>query len=144
MGGCECGRVCSCRSVTEDMRVSFAKSLDRPVDVFGIKGKWLSIFLWLTGGSVFLAIVVGSLTTSGLGIGMAFLLVFASFFVCLVAEGKVTHRQVGKFSAAGKGFYNVRRHESIASVLLADPRYDEVVRRRKQSDAVGKKDIQNQ
>ena len=34
------------------MRTVFYKSLDRPVNVFGLKGQWVNVFLYMLGGSL--------------------------------------------------------------------------------------------
>jgi len=107
------------------MVVNFAKSLDRPVDIFGIKGKWLTIFLVAAGLSVLIAVVVGFCTTSGVGIASAILLVVSSFVGCLTMQGKVSYRQVGKARAASKIPSCVTRRETLCRILLPDPQADD-------------------
>lgn len=101
------------------MTISFAKSLDRPVDVFGIKGRWLGIFIALVGVSVVLAIIVGSVVSSGTGVCVAILLAVASFVFCLMMQGRVPARQVSKYRASVKIYPFVARHESLCRILLS-------------------------
>ena len=106
------------------MTVDFHKSLDRPIDVLGIKGKWLTLFLVMAGISVFVAIVVGSMTSSGIGISVAIILVAGSFITCLMLQGKVSYRQLYKYKAAGKMYKCVIRRETLCRILLTDPDYE--------------------
>ncbi len=107
------------------MIVNFAKSLDRPVDIFGIKGKWLTVFLVCAGVALVTALVVGAMTTTGLGIATAILLIVSSFVGCLMLQGKVSHRQLSKYRASSKLPSHVARRETLGRILLPDPRYEE-------------------
>ena len=107
------------------MIVHFAKSLDRPVDIFGIRGKWLTVFLVLAGLSVVLALIVGSMASSGVGISIAIVLVIASFLFCMVFQGRVSSRQLEKFKASSKTIPYVRRNESLVRILTVDRGFTE-------------------
>ena len=104
------------------MTVYFAKSLDRPIDIFGLKGRWLTIFLMIAGGFVLLALVVGTATTSGIGISCAIIGVAGAFFGCMVRQGSVSHRQVARAKASSSVSRFVRRRETLSRILLPDPR----------------------
>lgn len=104
------------------MTVYFAKSLDRPVDIFGIKGKWLTIFLVAAGCSVAVSLAVGFIMSAGAGIASAILLVSVSFIVCMVTQGRISHRQVAKFKASSFICQFVSRRETVCRILLPDPR----------------------
>ena len=104
------------------MTVYFAKSLDRPVDIFGLKGKWLTVFLVFAGASVLLALIAGAATTSGIGISCAIIGVACSFFGCMVKQGSVSHRQLAKSKASSSIYSFVSRRETLSRILLPDPR----------------------
>jgi len=103
------------------MTVYFAKSLDRPIDIFGIKGKWLTIFLVAAGCSVVFSLIVGFSVSAGAGIATAILLVVVSFIVCMVMQGKISHRQVAKVKASSFICPFISRKETIGRILLPDP-----------------------
>lgn len=100
------------------MKTTFYKSLDRPIDIFGLKGKWIAIFLYGTGAMILLGIILGSIMGSSYGIATAIIGAFASFFICLVAQGKVSARRLGKAKLSSKCSVRVVRHETLSRVLL--------------------------
>lgn len=107
------------------MTVHFAKSLDRPIDVFGLKGRWLVIFLICAGVSIVVALILGSVISSGVGISAAIIAVVASFMFCMVKQGTVSHRQVSKAKASSAIYSHVSRRETLGRILLPDPRMRE-------------------
>lgn len=104
------------------MTVYFCKSLDRPIDIFGIKGKWLTIFLVCAGIALVLALIVGFSVSAGIGIATAIISIVGSFFGCMVMQGKISHRQVSKYKASSLLPSHVSRRETIGRILLPDPR----------------------
>lgn len=110
------------------MIVNFAKSLDRPVDIFGVKGGWIKIFLIAVGVCVVLGIIIGSYMTAGVGISVAIVGAIACFIACQVIQESVTHRHIDKYPLTGRMKCYVRRKETLSSVLLPDPRYQELKR----------------
>ena len=124
------------------MIVNFAKSLDRPVDIFGVKGRWLVIFLAFTGVSVVAAVIMGMAISSGTGIATAIVLVAVSFVMCLVLQGRTSHRQLSKTRASGSIPAYLSRRETVCSVLVRDPRWDEAVEKDGGLDA-GMKEYHN-
>lgn len=103
------------------MIVNFAKSLDRPLEIVGLKGKWLTVFVVFVGVSIVLALVAGVLTTSGVGISTAIVLVVLSFVLCLSLQGKTSARQIPRRKASAKIYPYVRWNETISRILLPDP-----------------------
>lgn len=55
------------------MYVNFYKSLDRQVDIFGIKGKWVVILIVLLVCSLVIGLVLGFSIRAGIGIVAFFL-----------------------------------------------------------------------
>ena len=103
------------------MMYNFAKSLDRPMEIVGLKGKWLTVFIAMAGGGVLVAIIAGVATTSAVGISAAILLVVVSFLLCLSLQGKTSSRQMARQKASAKIYKYVRWNECIARILLPDP-----------------------
>lgn len=101
------------------MTTPFFKSLDRPVDIFGVKGKWIIVFLVLAGLFVFMALVLGFAVRSGVGISVAIIGILGSFVLCYILQGKVSHRQLSKIRASGKIYPAVVRHRSLCHILLS-------------------------
>lgn len=104
----------------------FYKSLDREFELFGIKGRWVKIFLIAAGISVVTGVIAGSVTTSGIGIVTVIILIAVSFFLCLTVQSRIPSRQVSKAMIGKKIQGWVIRRESLSRILLEDPRYDEV------------------
>lgn len=100
------------------MKTTFYKSLDRPIDIFGLKGKWIANFLYGTGGMIFLGIIIGSIMGSSYGIAIALIGAFASFFTCLVLQGKISARRLGKAKLSSKCSVRTVRHETLSRILL--------------------------
>ncbi len=105
--------------------MNFAKSLDRPVEIFGIKGKWLTVFLVMAGASILFALILGSMFTSGVGISAAIILVVASFMGSLLLQGKVSSRQLSKYRASSKIVPYVSRRETLCRILLPEKAYEQ-------------------
>lgn len=102
------------------MIVYFAKSLDRPLEIVGLKGKWLTVFIALAGASVLIAIVAGVATTSSVGISAAILLIVVSFLLVLSLQGKTSSRQIAQQKASVKIYPYVRWNECLTRILLPD------------------------
>lgn len=107
------------------MKVNFYKSLDRPIEIFGLKGKWIAIFLYGTGGMILMGIILGSIMGSSYGIATAIIGAFASFFICLLLQGKTSARRLGKARLAPKCSVRAVRHETLSRILLESKAYTE-------------------
>ncbi len=103
------------------MIVNFAKSLDRPLEILTLRGRWLMVFIIFAGASVLLGIVAGVVVSSGVGISAAIVLVVLSFLLCLSLQGKTSYRQIARQRASSKVYSHVRYNETISRILLPDP-----------------------
>ncbi len=104
------------------MRTVFYKSLDRPVNVFGLKGQWVNVFLYMLGGSLVLAFIVGGFTSVGGGFATFLVGGVAAFFACLVLQQKLPARQIDKAKIQSKMRQAVIRRETLSRIVLEDPR----------------------
>lgn len=102
------------------MYVNFTKSLDRPVEIFGVKGRWIVIFLVMAGVSFVLGLIVGFSASAGYGISVVLLFVSVSFIACHLLQGRVSHREVEKVAASMKVIPCVQRRETLCRILLPD------------------------
>ena len=118
------------------MQHDFYKSLDRPIDVFGMKGKWIRNFFVLAGVSLFLAFLVGSATNLGFGILIFFVFVIVSFVICLLAQSKISSRRMDRQLFGKDCTRVVTRRETLSRIIFDDPRYDEYKRLLEKSSKV--------
>lgn len=100
------------------------KSLDRPFDFFGLKGKWVVVFLIGTGICVLLGVIIGCTVASSYGIATAIFGAVASFGFCLMKQDSVTERKIGKSMISSKCRQNVVRHEQLSRILLPDANFE--------------------
>lgn len=105
------------------MQVNFYKCLDRPVDIFGIKGKWITIFLVMAGASILIALLLGFTISSRIGIAAAFILVAVSFFICLTTQSKVSYRQIMKLPLRSLTIPYVFRRETLYRIMTVGPNF---------------------
>lgn len=99
------------------MRIYFCKALDRPVNIFGLKGAWITSFLVAAGGCVFLALVAGFSTTAGIGICIAIIGCIMAFVVCYMMQQKVSHHDLKKKSLVGRSRGYVKRRETLCRIV---------------------------
>lgn len=102
------------------MQCIFFKSLDRPMDMFGIKGKWIFIFVVLFVAVVLVGVLAGSVTTSGIGITVVIIGAVVDFVGVTMMQGKLSERNVQKIESTGKIYEAVSRKETLGRILLAD------------------------
>lgn len=100
------------------MICNFCKSLDRPVNIFGLKGKWLTVFMIIAGISVVFGIIAGFIAGSGVGVSVALIGCVAAFLGIYTTQGKITHRDLGKIPLADKCSTYVRRQETLCRIVL--------------------------
>ncbi len=98
----------------------FARSLDRPVDIFGLKGAWIIVLLVCCGVSLFLGLIVGFFTSAGYGITTVLLLVILSVIGCFMGQSNLNHRELMKFPMSKKMDFQVIRRQTLCSCLLKD------------------------
>lgn len=108
------------------MRVNFYKGLDREFELFGIKGKWISIVLFGSGACVVFGLVSGMFIGNIFGIVLIVILIAVLFFGVVTVQSKVPSRQVGKFLCESRVGGWVVRRETLCRILLDDARYEEV------------------
>lgn len=103
------------------MIVNFAKSLDRPLEILGIKGKWLTVFLIFAGGGIVIGVISGIAISSGVGISVAIVLAIVGFVLTLSLQGKTSYRQIARQRVSSKMQRFVRWNETVSRVMLPDP-----------------------
>lgn len=124
------------------MRRNFYQSLDRPVDIFGLKGRWIMIFLFVCLGFLFLGIVLGCVFGTAYGLLTVILGVFLSFGVCFYIQLRVPHRRISKYMSSSVMSFDVSRRETLCHIFyrsdepswFAGPYLDEL---RKVKDGAG-------
>lgn len=99
------------------MILKYYKSLDRPVNIFGIRGGWLKLFGIGAGAAFVLALVFGFVVGTGGGMGIFIGLVAVDFFVCLVFQAKVPSRRLGKLKYRSRMNLRVVRRSTLASSI---------------------------
>jgi len=107
------------------MRRYFARSLDRPLEVGGLKGRWLSIFCGAAVASVLVAVVTGVAAGSAAGIVTAAVLVVCSYLACRALQGRVSARQLPRVGPSRSLVGGVRHNETLGRILLPDPRRED-------------------
>lgn len=99
------------------MKRYFAKSLDRPVEMVGLKGGWIIVFIVLALISLLVGITIGVLTTAGYGISAVFILVFTAFIGCTMVQNTIPSRDLKKLKVSGKGTTYVVRRQTLNRIL---------------------------
>lgn len=95
------------------MKVRFYQSLDRPVEIFGVKGKWITVFICMSVGFILLGVMVGAVMGTGIGIFIAIMGLFVSFAVALFSQGSVPHRRLRRFVTSSSMRFSVTRRETL-------------------------------
>lgn len=108
------------------MRVPFYKSLDREFELFGVKGRWVTMVLLGAGISLALGIIVGNISSSIIGIGTVVVGIVVVFFGVITIQVKVPSRQINKVLLKKKASVWVIRRETLCRILLEDPVSEEV------------------
>lgn len=108
------------------MDCDFYKSLDREFELFGIKGRWVRIFLIGAGASIATGLVVGFLTSAGIGIVVVIVFAVLDFLGCMLLQGRLPSRQVEKAKLSGRTQCWVLRRETLSRILLPDENYVKV------------------
>lgn len=99
---------------------TYYRSLDRPLNIFGLRGGWIRNFGMFAGASVLLGILAGVFTTSGIGMGVFIGGLIASFFVCLVLQAKTPSRRLPKAPLKMKMETRVIRRRSLTRLIAVD------------------------
>ncbi len=92
------------------MRKKVYRSLDKPSEFFGIKGRFMMVMFFLCVFSIALSVMVGQLTGMIFGIGAAILLCAISYLATIVLQSRIKEKDF--FKAVTKklypGIYTVR------------------------------------
>ncbi len=111
------------------MERPFYKSLDRKLEIFGLRGAWLKTFLLIVFGCLFVALLLGSIFGTGIGLAVFIICLAVAFFGCLSLQVKTPGRQLEKQKLAAKSEGWVIRRETLSRILLKEPLYDVVKQR---------------
>lgn len=104
------------------MNKTFYKSLDREINIFGLRGGWVKIFLIIVGCSLFLALLLGAMTSTGVGFSIFIIGLAGGFISCLVLQQKMPSRQIDKVKIQSKMKGYIVRRETLSRIILEDPR----------------------
>ena len=99
------------------MKCNNFKSLDRPFEILGLKGRWVTMFLVGVGGSVVLGIVVGSMMGTAFAVASILFGVLAVFLVCKTRQSVVSERKFIKLRGAEKAEAEVIRRNNLNRIL---------------------------
>lgn len=114
------------------MQMNFYKSLDRQVDILGLKGKWITLFLAAAGGSLVVGILAGTVAgSSGVAIAAVIFLVAISFFVCLMMQAKIPSKRVDRTLFGRSPECVVTRRESLSRIIYPDMEYEKFIESKK-------------
>lgn len=108
------------------MRMPFYKSLDREFEIFGIKGRWVTTVLAGAGAAVVLGVIVGSVTSSLIGIAVVVIGIVVVFFGAVTLQVKLPSRQIRKKLVESKVPGWIVRRETLCRIIMDDPMYGEV------------------
>ena len=104
------------------MKREFYRSLDRPINIFGLKGEWVRYFFYFAGVFLVLAFLVGGIVGVGMGFAIFLAGAIGSFFACLVLQDRLPSRRIAKVRLRSKMRSRVVRRETLCRILLEDPR----------------------
>lgn len=104
------------------MQRPFYKSLDREFEIFGIKGRWVSILLTAAAVSVGVGLVVGFVLGTGMAIVTIIILIVIAVVVCMMMQVNTPSRRVKKAGLSPRMEGWVVRRETLSRILLPDPR----------------------
>ena len=103
----------------------FYKSLDRELEIFGLRGSWVKVFLLAAGCGLVLGLVSGSLFGTGIGLSAVIVCVVCGFFGCLALQSRIPSRQLGKQKLSDRSECWVIRRETLSRILLEQRSYEE-------------------
>ncbi len=78
------------------MRRRVYRSLDKPSEFFGIKGRFMMVMFFLSVCGITLSIMVGQIMGMIFGIGAAILLCAISYFITIVMQSKTKEKDFFK------------------------------------------------
>lgn len=107
------------------MNKTFYKSLDREINIFGLRGGWVKVFLSICGCALVLALFIGAMTSTGVGFSIVIVGIAGGFITCLVLQQKMPSRQIDKVKIQSRMKGYVVRRETLSRIILPDPRRKE-------------------
>lgn len=117
------------------MQCQFYRSLDRQISIFGLRGRWITVFLYGTGALLLLGIVLGFIISSGVGISVAIGGIFVSFFTCMMLQTTRPAKLIDKWRLSPMMDGKVVRRESVSRIILEDPGYGYYQSKKKEEKA---------
>lgn len=117
------------------MQCQFYRSLDRQISIFGLRGKWITVFLYGTGALLLLGIVLGFIISSGVGISVAIGGIFVSFFTCMMLQTTRPAKLIDKWRLSPMMDGKVVRRESVSRIILEDTGYSYYQSKKKEEKA---------
>lgn len=110
----------------------FFKSLDRQVDILGLRGKWITLFLVCAGASIILGVTVGFILTAGFGIGTVIFFIVLSFLLCMTMQSGIPSRRIDRVLFGKDPGRVVTRRETLTRILYKDEKYEKYVLSKKE------------
>jgi predicted MFS family arabinose efflux permease len=103
------------------MKTAFYRSLDRTINIFGLRGGWVRIYLIALGCSTVLALFIGIFAGTSMGFAFFIIMLIGLFFLCLVLQTKLPDRQLPKARVQPRMRQAVIRRETLSRILLDPP-----------------------
>jgi len=104
-----------------DVKREFYKSLDREVDIFGLKGRWITVFLAMAVASVIAGALLGTVFGGVVSTIACIGLVVGCYFVCVTIEAVVPPREMPKLRAASRMPSGVSPKETLSRIYIRPP-----------------------
>jgi len=105
------------------MKKQFYRSLDRTIDIFGIRGTWIRNFLVVLGVLVTVGFLLGSIFGATVGYSIIIVGGVIDFFVCLFVQSKIPSRRFDKLLAESKMEQVIIRRETLSRIVYDDPNW---------------------
>lgn len=115
------------------MKRTFYRSLDRTVDIFGLRGAWIRNFLVVLGGLVVLGFLLGSVFGTTVAYSLIIVGGVVDFFVCLFVQSKIPAKRFEKLLVQNKMEQVVIRRETLSRIVYDDPNWVKVKKNRKKN-----------
>lgn len=106
------------------MKTTFYRSLDRTINIFGLRGGWVRIYLIALGCSTVVAFFLGVLAGTTAGFAFFIIMLIGLFFLCLVLQQKLPSRLIEKAKIQSKMRQVVVRRETLSRILLDPPQVE--------------------
>ena len=108
------------------MTLQFYKSLDKEMEILGVRGRWIKIIIISAVCAVIFGIIVGSLTSMAVGFISVLVIIVCCVFAVIFIQPRLPSRRIAKTKIASRTSGVVFRRETLCRILLEDPRYQRV------------------